>query len=153
MSKWQILRPVNRKQSTPWFIVTTLALCFAFPGPASAQLAEPIDPVIRSVLIPGTASLTPDLSWAGKADDLTQDGAPVPDTSAGIPAANAEPSGRTSVMPGTIAKSSAMPLKPGRTNTFSVQPDYLPSWMTDQPLAYLRYGAAPAVVTIHFGHK
>jgi hypothetical protein len=56
-------------------------------------------------------------------------------------------------VPGTTGKGSATPLKAGLKSAFSVEPDYLPSWVTNQPLAYLRYGAAPAVVTLHFGHK
>src|SRR5205814_10518736 len=93
------------------------------------------------------------LSWGGKADDFTQNEEPIAETSIGVPTANPEPSGRTSVVPGTIAKSSKTPLKPNHKSAISVEPDYLPSWITDQPLAYSRYGAAPAVVTLHFGHK
>jgi hypothetical protein len=77
----------------------------------------------------------------------------VPDTSVGLPKDNAASSARTSAVPGTIAKSSATPLKPSHNSAFSVEPDYLPSWITNQPFAYLRYGAAPAVVTLHFGQK
>ena len=75
------------------------------------------------------------------------------DTSLGVLKPSAEPSGRNSVVPGTLAKSSVTPLKPSPSSGFSVEPDYLPSWITNQPLAYLKYGAAPAVVTLHFGHK
>ena len=76
-----------------------------------------------------------------------------PDTSFGVPKPSADASSRNSVVPGTVAKISAAPLKPTHSNGFSVEPDYLPSWITNQPLAYLKYGAAPAVVTVHFGHK
>jgi len=60
---------------------------------------------------------------------------------------------RPQVMPGTLATASAPQLKPVHKSSFSVTPDYLPSWITNQPLAYLQYGAAPAVVTLHFGHQ
>jgi hypothetical protein len=69
-------------------------------------------------------------------------GAPLPNTDRLTPLA-----------PGTIANVPASPLKPSHKSGFSVEPDYLPSWVTNQPLAYLRYGAAPAVATLHFGHK
>jgi hypothetical protein len=93
------------------------------------------------------------LAGVGNRDDFTHDEGALRPTSVGVPSTNAEPSGRSSVVPGTIAKSSATPLKPSHKSAFSVEPDYLPSWITDQPLAYLKYGAAPAVVTLHFGHK
>ena len=93
-----------------------------------------------------------DFSWGSKVDDFTTNEEPL-ETSVGVPTSNPEPSGRTSVVPGTIAKSSATPLKPNHKSAISVEPDYLPSWITDQPVPYLRYGAAPAVVTLHFGHK
>ena len=136
------------------FVLPTLMLCFALPGPASAQLAEPIDPVIRSVLIPATAtpaSLQSTPLWRDV--NFTQDGGSTLDALVGPATANPELSGKTSIAPGTLAKSSAMPLKPSSNSAFSVEPDYLPSWVTNQHLAYSRYGAAPAVVTIHFGHK
>ena len=58
-------------------------------------------------------------------------------------------------VPGTLATNSNPAPKPKAETPFqvSVKPDYLPSWETNQPLAYLRYGAAPAVVTLHFKHK
>lgn len=59
----------------------------------------------------------------------------------------------TTLAPGTIAKIAAPAPGSSRKSGFSVEPDYLPSWVTNQPLAYLRYGAAPAVATLHFGHK
>jgi hypothetical protein len=74
-----------------------------------------------------------------------------PDTYFGVP--KPESFRQSSVAPGTIAKSSAAPLKPSHTSGFRVEPDYLPSWVTNEPLSYLRYGAAPAVVTLHFGRK
>ena len=154
---------------TSCFILGTLALCFAFPGPASAQLAEPIDQVMRSGLMPATAiSASRQSTLVSGASDCTDisstlgvlsferlasDGSDKDVSWDGVPMANPEPSGRTSVLPGTTRKSSATPLKPGQKSAFSVEPDYLPSWVTNQPLAYLRYGAAPAVVTLHFGNK
>jgi hypothetical protein len=141
-------------KSTFRFVLPMLALCFSYPGTASAQLAEPIDPMIRSVLMPATATPASSQSTPPWTDvNFTQDGRSVLDTVVGPGTASPEPSGGTAVAPGTLANSSPMPLKPGRNSMFSMQPDYLPSWMTDQPLSYLRYGAAPAVVTIHFGHK
>lgn len=74
-------------------------------------------------------------------------------TPIGIPAANHTATAQPLLMPGTLAKDSTPALKPGQKSAFSVEPDYLPSWVTNQPLAYLRYGAAPAVVTLHFGHN
>lgn len=74
-------------------------------------------------------------------------------TPIGIPAANQKTLAQPLVMPGTLAKNSTPALKPAQKSAFSVEPDYLPSWVTNQPLAYLRYGAAPAVVTLHFGHN
>ena len=71
------------------------------------------------------------------------------------PAPSSQPSvapGTLAVMPGTLAKDSAPALKPVHKSAFSVEADYLPSWETIQPLSYLRYGAAPAVMTLHFGH-
>ncbi|MBV8476781.1 MAG: hypothetical protein JOZ36_08955 [Acidobacteria bacterium] len=62
-------------------------------------------------------------------------------------------SSRPSLVPGTLATVSSSTLKTSHKSGFSVEPDYLPSWVTNQPLAYLQYGAAPAVVTLHFGHK
>ena len=82
------------------------------------------------------------VSWPGNADNFSQAGAPLSDTS-----------DKPSVAPGTIAKTSPTPLKPMHNSAFSVEPGSLPSWITEQPLAYLKYGAAPAVVTLHFGHK
>ena len=189
MSKWQIFRHVDPSQSrASWFIVIALAVCFAFANPASAQLAEPIQQAMRSVLMPATATspflqstrpwdVTPctnsgdgtleavsfrhlagdptckHVSWGGKTDDFTYDEVALPDISVGVSTANAEPSSTSSVVPGTIAKSSAMPLKPSHKSALRVEADSLPSWVSNQPLAYLRYGAAPAVVTLHFGHK
>ncbi len=60
---------------------------------------------------------------------------------------------RPPVVPGTLATTSTPTLETSHKSGFSVEPDYLPSWITNQPLAYLQYGAAPAVVTLHFGHK
>jgi hypothetical protein len=135
------------------FSLPMVALCFALPGPISAQLAEPIDPVIRSVLMPPTATPASQSTPVWGDVNFTQDGGSALATFAGPTTPNPELAGGTPVAPGTVAKSSPMPLKPGRTSAFSVEPDYLPSWITDQPLAYSRYGAAPAVVTLHFGHK
>jgi hypothetical protein len=61
----------------------------------------------------------------------------------------------TPAVPGTLATNTtpAPNLKPQDPFSVRLQPDSLPSWVTNQPLAYLRYGAAPAVVTLHFGHK
>lgn len=58
-------------------------------------------------------------------------------------------------VPGTLATNATPALKAKPQNPFSVrvEPDTLPSWITNQPLAYMQYGAAPAVVTLHFGHK
>ena len=56
-------------------------------------------------------------------------------------------------VPGKIAPSSAPDLRSTRGSSFRVEPDYLPSWITNQPLSYLRYGAAPAVVRLEFGRK
>ena len=120
--------------------------------------------LIQAAAIPGTLDCVSlqalavevreyDLSWGGKSDNFSQNGGLVSDTSVGVATANPAPLGRTSLLPGTIAQSSGTPLKPGHNSAFSVEPDHLPSWMTNQPLAYLRYGAAPAVVTLHFGHK
>jgi hypothetical protein len=72
------------------------------------------------------------------------------------PALSSRPSvtpGTLSVTPGTLAKNSTPDLKPIQKSAFTVEPDSLPSWETIQPLSYLRYGAAPAVVTLHFGHQ
>jgi hypothetical protein len=57
------------------------------------------------------------------------------------------------VVPGTIATSPAPDLRSSRGSSFRVEPDYLPPWITNQPLSYLRYGAAPAVVRLQFGRK
>jgi hypothetical protein len=65
----------------------------------------------------------------------------------------ASPTQRATAVPGTLATDSASPLTPAHKSAIRVEPDYLPSWITNQPLAYLRYGAAPAVVTLHFGHN
>jgi hypothetical protein len=73
--------------------------------------------------------------------------APVPNTDRLTPLAPGM------IAPGTLAKIASPAPNTGRKSGFSVEPDYLPSWVTNQPLAYLRYGAAPAVVTLHFGHK
>jgi hypothetical protein len=54
--------------------------------------------------------------------------------------------------PGTTSTSAAK-LRPGTPLQVRVQPDSLPSWVTNQPTASLQYGAAPAVVTLHIGHK
>jgi len=82
----------------------------------------------------------------GKMSSETLIGAPLPNTDHLTPPA-----------PGTIAPTIAKVAAPapstGHKSGFSVEPDYLPSWVTNQPLAYLRYGAAPAVATLHFGHK
>src|SRR5690349_19127345 len=132
MTKWQISHYVNPSQSTAsWFIVAALALGFVLRAPASAQLAEPIHQVIQPALMSasrqstvlsgaayctngGNGSLDPrsfqhlagdvtdkDLSWGSKADYFTQNGEPI-ETSVGVPTSNPEPSGRISVMPGTI---------------------------------------------------
>jgi hypothetical protein len=154
MSKWEISRRVNPSQlAASWSIVAAVALCFAFPGSGSAQSAEPIHQVIRPVLIAATA-MSPSVQSTLLCDvAYSHDEGALPDTSVGVRPANAERSNRSPVVPATIAKSSATPLKPPHKSAFSVEPDYLPSWITDQPLAYLRYGAAPAVATLHFGHK
>ncbi|MBV8069375.1 MAG: hypothetical protein JO270_05680 [Acidobacteriaceae bacterium] len=56
-------------------------------------------------------------------------------------------------MPGTLANNSTPAnLKP-QPFPVRVEADSLPSWVTAQPLSYLRYGAAPAVVTLHLGRK
>jgi hypothetical protein len=154
---------------TSWFILGTLALCFAFPGPASAQWAETIDQAMRSGLMPATAiSASRQSTLVSGAADCTDisstlgvlpferlagEGSDKDVSWAGVPKGKPEPSGRTSALPGTTGKSSATPPKLVQKSAFSVEPDYLPSWVTNQPLAYLRYGAAPAVVTLHFGHK
>lgn len=59
------------------------------------------------------------------------------------------------IVPGTLASSATPSAKPKPVNPFSVrvEPDTLPSWVMNQPMAYMQYGAAPAVVTLHFGHK
>lgn len=92
-------------------------------------------------------------SWGGNANGFAEGGGPATDTCVGVPTGNPQFARRTSVAPGTIATSSAMPLKLTRKSAFSFEPDYLPSWITNQPLAYERYGAAPAVATLHFGHR
>jgi hypothetical protein len=72
------------------------------------------------------------------------------------PALSSRPSatpGTLAATPGTLGKNSTPDLKPIQKSAFTVEPDYLPSWETIQPLSYLRYGAAPAVVTLHFGHQ
>jgi hypothetical protein len=61
--------------------------------------------------------------------------------------------GTLAATPGTLAKNSTPELKPIQKSAFTVEPDTLPSWETIQPLSYLRYGAAPAVMTLHFGHQ
>jgi hypothetical protein len=86
--------------------------------------------------------------------ELTGDALPnaATDRFAGASAASGERSSQPSIMPGTLATASHA-LKPVHKSSFSVEPDYLPSWVTNQPLSYLQYGAAPAVVTLHFGHQ
>lgn len=76
-----------------------------------------------------------------------------PNTSVEAPSANSERSAQTVVAPGTLANSTAPSIKPPHKSAFSVEPDYLPSWITNQPYAYLQYGAVPAVATLHFGRK
>ena len=61
----------------------------------------------------------------------------------------------TPAVPGTLATNASRAPQAKLQNPISVrvEPDYLPSWITNQPLAYMQYGAAPAVVTLHFGRK
>jgi hypothetical protein len=58
-------------------------------------------------------------------------------------------------VPGTPATQSIPVPNLKRLNPFPirVEPGYLPSRITDQPLAYLQYGAAPVVITLHFRQK
>lgn len=67
----------------------------------------------------------------------------------------AKTSDSTPGVPGTLATNASRAPKAKLQNPFSVrvEPDSLPSWVTNQPLAYMQYGAAPAVVTLHFGRK
>lgn len=77
----------------------------------------------------------------------------VSNTLALAPKASSNLSSQPAIMPGTLAKDAAPAEKAAPKSWFSVQPDSLPLWVTSQPLAYLQYGAAPAVVRLQFGHK
>ena len=139
---------------------TRLVICTAllFGSTASALLAQS-DVAFNSVphlAIPVT-----------NPSDQTQKGGPenssvnvALDTHIMLPSSNPEawngPSltpGTPAVMPGAPAKDSALSPKPSHKSSFSVEPDYLPSWITNQPLSSLKYGAVPAVVMLHFGHN
>jgi hypothetical protein len=116
-------------------LATAFALCFALAHSVYAQSptgplkkAAPVDPNIS------TGDIT--FAVASSANQFL-------DKSSGLAPA----------VPGTIETASAPTLKPKHTSLIRVEPGYLPACLTDQPLAYLKYGAAPAVVTLQFGHK
>jgi hypothetical protein len=110
------------------------ALCFTLSSSLHGQsITGPVKKAVPVNLTVASEIAFADVSSAGDLLPKTDDSRPV--------------------APGTIATSSAPDLRSTRGSSFRVEPDYLPSWITNQPLAYLRYGAAPAVVNVQFGRK
>ncbi len=157
-------------------LASAIALCFAVTGSAYAQSSSnPLTNVVpvnlteaasgiadgRNVYAADTNSglqmialnRQPDLNYLGAPDFMSDLG-----NRASIDTHLANQfrpaiSGSPFVWPGTLAIRSAPALHPSYGRRFSVEPGGLPWWVTDQPLAYLRYGAAPVVLTLHFRHK
>ena len=87
-------------------------------------------------------------------DGVVNESSPlISETSVEAPIPNVEHSGQIPLAPGTLRNTAAPAVEQSKKSKFSVMPDYLPSWVTNQPLAYMQYGATPAVMTIHFGAK